>query len=178
MRKCYNTYDLISSEFGIGFTNKGETFFFDKEDYPKIKDICWHKDTKTGYIRGHLPNRGGRTSLHRVVMDAVKGETIDHINYDLDDNRKSNLRKCSRSQNSSNLSTRTDNKTGFPGVRFDRQRQKWAVQICVNRKRIDLGRYELFEDAVEVRRNAEDRYFKEYSYENSKKISKCVKEDG
>ena len=42
-RKKYNKYDL-SGDFGIGYTFKGEEFWFDKEDYDKIKDYCWCKN--------------------------------------------------------------------------------------------------------------------------------------
>lgn len=170
MRKSYNSYDLTSSKFGIGFTKKGEPFLFDKEDYHKIKNICWHKDTKTKYIRGNIPNCGGKTSLHRIVMDAAKGETIDHINHKLEDNRKSNLRKCSRPQNSANSIPKKNSKTGVPGVYYDKSRNKWAAQITSNRKRISLGRYDNFDDAVAARRSAENKYFKNFSYENSKNI--------
>ena len=38
-RKKYNTYDL-SGEYGIGYTSNGDTFYFDLEDYDKIKDYC------------------------------------------------------------------------------------------------------------------------------------------
>lgn len=171
MRKCYNSYDLISSEFGIGFTKKGEAFFFDKEDYQKIKDICWYKDTKTGYIRGHVPNCGGRTSLHRIVMNAVKGETIDHINHKLEDNRKSNLRKCSRSQNSANSVTRKDNNSGYPGVSYSRGKKKWFAQICVNGERINLGYFDTKNGAILARDEASEKYFKEFTYQNSLKQS-------
>ena len=38
IKKKYNTYDL-SGEFGIGYTSKDEKFYFDLEDYDKIKKI-------------------------------------------------------------------------------------------------------------------------------------------
>jgi len=38
--KKYNTYNL-TGEYGIGYTSKGEEFYFDLEDYDKIKDYCW-----------------------------------------------------------------------------------------------------------------------------------------
>lgn len=47
--KRYNTYDL-SGDFGKGYTSKGEEFWFDKEDYDKIKDYCWYFDKKNGYL--------------------------------------------------------------------------------------------------------------------------------
>ena len=40
-----NVYDL-SGEYGIGYTLKGEEFYFDLEDYDKIKDYCWHINKK------------------------------------------------------------------------------------------------------------------------------------
>ena len=46
--KKYNTYDL-TGEYGIGYTSKGEEFYFDLEDYDKIKNYCWCKD-RYGYI--------------------------------------------------------------------------------------------------------------------------------
>ena len=36
--KKYNTYDLDNYDFGIGYCNNGTHFFFDKEDYDKIKN--------------------------------------------------------------------------------------------------------------------------------------------
>ena len=40
-----NVYDL-SGEYGIGYTLKGEPFWFDLEDYDLIKDYCWHYTQK------------------------------------------------------------------------------------------------------------------------------------
>lgn len=48
IKKKYNTYDL-SGEYGIGYTSKNEEFYFDLEDYDKIKDYYWYRD-QTGYF--------------------------------------------------------------------------------------------------------------------------------
>ena len=47
--KQYNNYDL-SGEYGIGYLFNGEEFYFGLEDYDKIKNYCWYKDSG-GYIR-------------------------------------------------------------------------------------------------------------------------------
>ena len=47
-QRCKNTYDL-SGEYGIGYTSKGVEFYFDLEDYDKIKDYCW-RTNDNGYI--------------------------------------------------------------------------------------------------------------------------------
>ena len=49
MHKKYNKYDLETYEYGVGYTTKGEEFYFDKEDYPKIKGYCWYID-KNRYV--------------------------------------------------------------------------------------------------------------------------------
>ena len=47
--KKYNKYNL-NGEYGIGWTsNTNEEFYFDLEDYDKIKDYCWFLDNR-GYI--------------------------------------------------------------------------------------------------------------------------------
>lgn len=176
MRKKYNTYDLDSFEYGIGYTSKQEKFYFDKNDYEKIKDFCWFKDNSTGYFRSRLPNYGKKVSLHRVVMDAKCGEVIDHINHDLSDNRKSNLRKCTKAQNSANSVTRSDNKSGYPGVWYDKARDKWFAQISVKNQRINLGRFDALEDAIAAKHKAQNEYYKEFSYLNSIKQSERIGE--
>ena len=48
---------------------------------------------------------------------------------------------------------------------------KWNSQIALNGKHINLGYFSDFEDVVKARKEAEEKYFREYSYDNSQKIS-------
>lgn len=168
--KKYNTYDLDSCEYGIGYTLKGQPFYFDKEDYGLIKDICWFYGYN-GYIKGNVNNT--TINLHRLVMGVIEKPeyVVDHVGHNLYDNRKSQLRICKQHCNAMNVSLRNDNSSGVSGVVFDTSRNKWATQIYVNGKNIHLGRFTDFNDAVNARRNAEDKYFGEYSYHNSLDIS-------
>ena len=62
-------------------------------------------------------NNGSRyKSLHRVIMNPPADKDVDHINGDTLDNRKENLRICTRSQNMMNKALRSDSSTGFKGV--------------------------------------------------------------
>ena len=169
--KKYNTYDLDSCEYGIGYTLNGKPFYFDKEDYNLIKDICWFYGDK-GYIKGNIKNKS--INLHRLIMGVVdKPEyVVDHIGHKLFDNRKSQLKVCKQCNNAMNVSLRKDNTSGITGVTFDTSRNKWAAQIQVNGKNIHLGRFPDFNDAIIARRDAENKYFDEYSYHNSLAISK------
>lgn len=162
-RKKYNTYDLQSQEFGIGYTTKGEEFWFDKEDYDLIKDYYWQKD-KQGYIYSNSSNK--RISLHRLIMNVVDNENIeiDHIFQKREDNRKSQLRFATSAENSRNVGLRSNNTSGVTGVDWAKREQKWRARIRFNNKEIHLGLFKNFNDAVKARKDAEIKYFKEFQY--------------
>jgi hypothetical protein len=88
---------------------------------------------------------------------------IDHINRDVADNRWSNLRLSTRSENNANSKIRSDNKSGFKGVSWCADRGKWGAYIQVNSKSIGLGRYDILEDAVEAYKAASEKYFGEFA---------------
>ena len=48
----------------------------------------------------------------------------------------------------------------------------WSARIGIDNKTINLGRFQNKEDAIAIRKKAEQKYFKEYSYENSMNFSK------
>lgn len=165
-----NAFDLESEEYGIGYTLKGEAFWFDKEDYDKIKDYCWSYNNK-GYVVA--TERGTRKSvfLHVLLMSPVpKDMKVDHKrhpprNGQKYDNRKSNLEIKTNSQNMMNASLYTNNTSGVSGVTFTKANGKWQVRIGVGNKRIHVGYYDSFDDAVKTRKDAEIKYFGDYRYD-------------
>ncbi len=58
------------------------------------------------------------------------------------------------------------------GVSYRKDRNKWKAEIYVNRKYMYLGSYDKFEDAVNARIEAEDKYHNQFSFANSMKIAK------
>lgn len=166
-----NRYDL-SGEYGIGYTSKGDEFWFDIEDYDKIKDYCWNYNSD-GYVTACLPNskKGKIIRLHRLVMNVTESDIyVDHKTHPPNDehkidNRKSNLRVVTYSQNTMNSSLRSDNSSGCTGVSFHKKDQKWCASITVNQNTIWLGSFINFEDAVKVRKEAEIKYFGEHRYD-------------
>ena len=144
--KKYNQYDL-SREYGIGYTTKGEEFYFDLEDYELIKDYCWSVDTVHGYIiaRDYKKNDGG-IKLHRLVtgvtdpyydVDHKHGKSSRH------DNRKSNLRVCTPSQNQMNRGLLPNNTSGVPGVSWHKRDKVWRAYITANKNNINLGSFKI-----------------------------------
>ena len=70
-----------------------------------------------------------------------------------------NCRWVSHMENSRNRNTRKTSKSGVAGVMFREDIQKWRVSIGVNYKRINIGNFDSFEDAVDARKKAEQKYW-------------------
>ena len=80
-------------------------------------------------------------------MNAQAGVSVDHRNGDGLDNRRSNLRPCSHSQNMCSQKKNITNKSGFKGVNFCKQQKRWRADITSQGKRYNLGRYDTKEEA-------------------------------
>ena len=165
-----NIYDLNTYSYGVGYTTKGEPFYFDLEDYEIIKDYCWRL-RPDGYVDAVV--RGD--AKHRILMhNLIMGRRfIDHIGgrETRNDNRKENLRIPPeeygfQSYNNMNKQIQSNNTSGQSGV-WLKSTGKWEASIRVNKKRIYLGVFENLNDAVSARKAAEKEYFGEYSYDNS-----------
>ena len=173
--KKYNIYDL-SGEYGIGYTSKGEEFWFDLEDYDKIKDYCWLINDRGYVIARDCKNDGKNISLHWIIAGQ---KYVDHINGSktLFDNRKCNLRTTKLSEfstkNNRNRKRISSNTSGVTGVTWCAEIQKWRAYIGVNYKHISLGYFTNFEDAVKARKQAEEKYFGEWSFDNSQRKGRC-----
>lgn len=165
-KKKYNTYDL-TQDYGIGYTFKGKEFLFDIEDYDKIKDFCW--GFSGGYIVSAFLDTKKKILFHRLIMDVPDGMYIDHINHNTCDNRKKNLRIVTSSQNSFNRRMQSNNTSGITGVFYAKDRNKWRAFIKIGEKQTYLGQFDNKEDAIKARKEAEEKYFGEYSYDNSMK---------
>ena len=167
--KKLNTYNL-SGDFCIGYTSNGKEFYFDLEDYDKIKDYCWHIDNH-GYVRTILENRKS-LHMHKLIISSFR---VDHIHgkESRNDNRKSNLRECTISQNAMNKDIRNDNTSGITGVSWYSKYNKWMAYICINGKQKTIGYFVKIEDAIKARKEAEEKYFGEFSYDNSMKVGVC-----
>jgi len=96
-----------------------------------------------------------------------EGMQIDHINGDGLNNRWQNLRLATKSQNQHNH-TRLDrrNKSGVTGVSWDKRHGQWQAQIAIDHKKIHLGYFDEFGDAVAARRAAEVKYFGRFAPAN------------
>lgn len=88
---------------------------------------------------------------------------IDHRDGDGTNNRWTNLRQATRSQNCANCRRPRDNTSGYKGVHHYRRSGKWTAQICSNRKRFHLGTFETREEAREAYLKAARKLFGEFA---------------
>ena len=106
--------------------------------------------------------------FHRIVMNCLNDKiSVDHINHKTNDNRKSNLRLATQSQNLMNRSIGKNNTSGVTGVSFDNHSRKWSAEIKIDRKKKVLGHFENLEDAVKARKKAEKELFGYFSFDAS-----------
>ena len=160
-----NTYDL-SGEYGVGYTSKGKEFYFDLEDYDLIKNYTWSM-TRAGYLIAYIKGSNNEfVYMHRLILGLSKkdGYDVDHEYHRVNDNRKENLRICTHQENIMNSKVSANNTSGVTGTRFDEDVEKWTAVISYNYKTIHLGLFDIFEDAVKARKDAEVKYFGEYAY--------------
>lgn len=114
----------------------------------------WHarRTASGGFYAARTLAGGKKLFLHSAVAARmgldVTGRLVDHRNNDGLDNRRENLRVATRSQNQSNQRRRSDNKTGFKGVYFDKNRRRWAVQVQASGKVRCVGRFDTPEEAA------------------------------
>lgn len=160
-RRRYNTYNL-SGEYGVGWTsNTNREFYFDLEDYEKIKDYCWYEAVHTNSDYHSLVTNFKNQTLRMSCV--VCGKYYDHANRNPFDNRKSNLRPASYTENVRNYSIQQNNTSGYSGVSWDKEREKWVSYIVIDKKRKKLGRFDNKEDAIKTRLLAEAEYFGKFA---------------
>lgn len=156
-KKNKMTQFYIEKDYAYGYTsNTDQKFYIDLDDLEFAEKYTWHANDN-GYIMSRI--NGTLVRLHRVIMSCPDDMEVDHKNHNTYDNRKSNLRIVTRSQNNMNRDSK--------GVHFVEKDNRYVAYIKINGERKHLGSFANENDAIKARKDAEDRYFGEYSYSNS-----------
>jgi uncharacterized protein involved in tellurium resistance len=92
-------------------------------------------------------------------MEGEAPEEVDHLDHDGLNNKWLNLRASNNRDNSKNLPKQKSNKTGVIGVNWHNSAKKWQARaVDKNGIRVDLGRFDIFEDAVKARKEHEVKF--------------------
>lgn len=125
--------------------------------------ICWSSGRPSVMTRA----LGGEPQLlYRIIAGATEGEEVDHVNRDRLDNRKSNLRKCTRQENACNRGKAKHNKSGYKGVYWCKGRRKYRAQIQARGKHRLLGQFDVAQDAARAYDNAAKELHGEFAVTN------------
>lgn len=136
----------------------------DTEDLDKVKYTKW-KLSNSGYVMNTPKFSGSNKHLSRVVLNT--NEFVDHINHNTLDNRKSNLRIVTKSQNQMNVN--------YKGV-SEMKSGKYMAYIKINGKTFNLGCYVDKEEAYFARWYAEIILFQSYRYPKEKPVILATRE--
>jgi HNH endonuclease/AP2 domain len=133
--------------------SNGVEFTIDEEDFEKVSKYQWNCSPQ-GYIRRTVwldnKTRCETLSLHRFLLSAPKEKIVDHINGDVTDNRKCNLRLANKHENVRNSKPPITNKSGYKGVSLRKESGKWRAQIRVDGRPVNLGHFDNEHDAARM----------------------------
>lgn len=139
----------------------------DDEDYDYLNQWRWH--FSHGYAMRRQSNPRKYIYMHREIMGIADKNgkiQIDHIDRNGLNNRRSNLRICSRRENRGNQKINSNNKSGYRGVCFDKTIKgnlKWRARISAKHNEIFLGRFTNSEDAARAWDTAAKKYFGDFA---------------
>ena len=138
---------------------RGKYAIVDDLDAKTLLRWKWRYSSKGYAIRSIRVAEGTQTIwMHREVNRTPPGYDTDHVNMIKLDNRRVNLRTCTRSQNHMNRSLRRDNTSGAKGVVWHQQRHKWAAYIRLNGHHLYLGLFDTSRAAATAYRSAAKKY--------------------
>lgn len=144
----------------------GKFALVDDEDYPVVRLLKWHFGGSAVKHRFWCKGEGWFDRLHRFVMRAKPGQFVDHIDGNVLNNQKSNLRFCTISQNNRNRGMSKGNQSRFKGVSRSKDVKDWRARICFRRKRIMLGYFDTKIEAAKAYDRAAIYYHGQFSKTN------------
>ena len=158
-------YELILTNSNMEEVGRAK---IDKEDLGKIQAIGrWTLNKSNGYVY----NRNTMQYMHRVIMNVKEGEEVDHKKTgikNISDNRKKNLRICTKSQNQYNQGLAKNNTSGFKGVSYMKNKNKWRAEISINNKNKYLGLFATAKEAAKAYKEAAKVLHKDFLHKSLK----------
>ena len=112
---------------------KGAVAIVDDDMYEYLNQFHWYLNTE-GYAIRETWKPKTRIRMHREILGTPPGMDTDHINNNRLDNRRENLRVCTRTQNLQNSSLRSDSTSGYKGVSWFKPAKMWKAQIKIGKR--------------------------------------------
>jgi NTP pyrophosphatase (non-canonical NTP hydrolase) len=168
---------------------QGEYAIVDDEDFEEMNKFKWHY--AGGYARRNKKLSSGKRGmefLHRLVAKTPENMYTDHINGNTLDNRRSNLRNVTRSQNAKNARKKAESTSKYKGVSYFKRDAdsigKWMAKIQVDGEVKKLGYFNSEIEAAIAYNDAAKKHHGEYAvlnvvkkmdmYEYQKRASRTI----
>lgn len=154
---------------GVGFIEltRGKWAMVDVEDFERVNQFYWQAipDQYGGYY-ARIAVDNMTTGMHRLVMNALESELVDHKNHDTLDNRKENLRRCNASQNNCNARPVRGGSSKYKGVHWSKRQEAWQAYIRKDGRSTHLGYFSLEKDAARAYNTEASNLFGEFAFLN------------
>ena len=160
---------IMTSWMRIQLT-KGFSCIVDANQYAWLSQWKWTYSNGYAIRMVRIDGKDTIFRMHRVIVGASNLWFVDHIDMNTLNNRVGNLRLATKAQNSYNRLPPKTNKSGIKGVSFERYTQKWKAQITINGKNINLGRFEVPEEAAKVYDAAATKYHGKFARLNNAEV--------
>lgn len=136
--------------------SNGTTALIDPADAPRVLAYRWH-DNGLGYAYSDSGDR--RVYLARLILDPPPGRDAGHRNGNPRDYRRANLYPATRVETSRTARLRSDNTSGYRGVVWAKERNRWRARIKVHGRRPTLGQFQTAEAAALAYDDAARQYY-------------------
>lgn len=148
-----------------GTRSNGSFALVDEDVYDSLIKYRWWCNSDGYPIRIEYENGKYKKQIfmHKEILKVPKGKQVDHINRDKKDNRISNLREVTPSQNQANRGLDSHNTSGYKGVSFDKKAKKYRAYVRKDGKTYNLGFYTEREQAAKAYNLKATELFGEYA---------------
>ena len=123
--------------------SNGKITFVDQEDFERLSKYKWYC-LNNNYAATTIYLNKDKTKvllMHRFLMDNPRNKIVDHANMNTLDNRKVNLRVCTKAQNQANHKLNKLNTSGYNGVTWNKRRNMWQSQISIKNENKVIGNF-------------------------------------
>lgn len=157
--------------------SQNKVALIDDVDYPKVSVHKWFAERRNNgriyAVTNILTPKGKRPlRMHRLIA-GKNGFDVDHRDRDGLNNRRKNLRACTRSQNLMNQLKRKACLSIYKGVTFVKEKKLWRASIDINLSKKFIGYFSSEKDAALAYNAMARKLFGDYHRPNEIKETSC-----